>query len=122
MPAFPPDFDGAELRHQLYTLALSHFASVQHNYRARPDLHTLHNRSGELWSPLVALAAFFEEQGGVGGLLQAIATAAATDEQLSEGKALSEGARGHDARRTRRDLDPGGGAARTGRPPAQPAR
>jgi hypothetical protein len=90
MPAFPPDFDGAELRHQLYTLALSHFASVQHNYRARPDLHTLHNRSGELWSPLVALAAFFEEQGGVGGLLQAIATAAATDEQLSEGKALSE--------------------------------
>jgi hypothetical protein len=90
MPAFPPDFDGAELRHQLYTLALSHFATVQHNYRARPELHTLHNRSGELWSPLVALAAFFEEQGSVGGLLQAIATAAAADEQLSEGKALSE--------------------------------
>ncbi|MCL4251373.1 MAG: hypothetical protein KJ065_24695 [Anaerolineae bacterium] len=46
--------------------------------------------SGELWSPLVALAAFFEEQGGISGLLAAIATAAETDEQISDGKALSE--------------------------------
>ena len=49
-----------------------------------------HNRSGELWSPLVALAAFFEEQGQVTGLRQAIATAAENDEQISQGKALSE--------------------------------
>jgi DNA primase len=90
MPSFPPDFDGAGLRHQLYTLALTHFRTVYTNYSERPALHTLHNRSGELWSPLVALAAFFEEQGGVSGLLQAIATTAEMDEQISEGKALSD--------------------------------
>lgn len=90
LPSFPPDFDGAGLRHQLYTLALTHFRTVCTNYSERPTLHTLHNRSGELWSPLVALAAFFEEQGGVNGLLEAIAAAAETDEQISEGKALSE--------------------------------
>jgi hypothetical protein len=53
-------------------------------------LHTLHNRSGELWSPLVALAAFFEEQGGVSDLLDAISRAAEWDEQVSEGKSLSD--------------------------------
>jgi hypothetical protein len=90
MPSFPPDFDGAGLRHQLYTLALTHFRTVYTNYSERPALHTLHNRSGELWSPLVALAAFFEEQGGVSGLLEAIATTAEMDEQISEGKALSD--------------------------------
>jgi hypothetical protein len=90
MPSFPPDFDGAAIRHQLYTLALTAFSYVHTNYFDRPTLHTLHNRSSELWSPLVALAAFFEEQGGVSGLLQAIATAAETDEQISQGKALSE--------------------------------
>jgi hypothetical protein len=90
MPSFPPDFDGAPIRHTLYTLSLTHFQSVYTNYFERPQLHTLHNRSGELWSPLVALAAFFEEQGGLKGLLEAIAAAAANDEQISEGKALSE--------------------------------
>ncbi|MDX1992562.1 MAG: hypothetical protein SF029_09235 [bacterium] len=90
MPSFPPDFDGAPLRHQLYTLALTHFQAVYTNYFERPDLHKLHNRSGELWSPLVALAAFFEEQGGVVGLLDAISKAAEWDEQISEGKSLSE--------------------------------
>ena len=90
MPSFPPDFDGASIRHQLYTLALTTFPHLYTNYFERPELHTLHNRSSELWSPLVALAAFFEEQGQVSGLLQAIATAAETDEQISQGKALSE--------------------------------
>ncbi len=90
MPSFPPDFDGAALRHQLYTLALTHFQAVYRNYFERPELHKLHNRSGELWSPLVALAALFEEQGGIGGLLQAISEAASWDEQISEGKALSD--------------------------------
>jgi hypothetical protein len=90
MPSFPPDFDGAVLRHQLYTLALTHFQTVYTNYFERPDLHKLHNRSGELWSPLVALAAFFEEQGSVVGLLDAISDAAEWDEQISEGKSLSE--------------------------------
>ncbi|MBC6935112.1 MAG: hypothetical protein DWB42_04670 [Chloroflexi bacterium] len=90
MPSFPPDFDGAPLRHQLYTLALTQFQAVYRNYFERPELHKLHNRSGELWSPLVALAAFFEEQGGVVGLLDAISNAAEWDEQISEGKSLSE--------------------------------
>ncbi len=90
MPCFPPDFDGASLRHQLYTLALTHFGTVYANYFERPELHKLHNRSGELWSPLVALAAFFEEVGDVSGLLSAISDAASWDEQMSEGKALSE--------------------------------
>src|SRR5690606_34473627 len=90
MPFFPPDFDGAPLRHQLYTLTLTHFKSVYTNYFDRPELHKLHNRSSELWSPLVALAAFFEEQGGVTGLLDAISDAAEWDEQISEGKSLSE--------------------------------
>jgi 5S rRNA maturation endonuclease (ribonuclease M5) len=90
MPCFPPDFDGAPLRHQLYTLALTHFQTVYTNFFERPELHKLHNRSGELWSPLVALAALFEEQGGITGLLNAISDAASWDEQLSEGKALSD--------------------------------
>ena len=90
IPSFPPDFDGAPIRHLFYTLALTHYHSVYTNYFERPQLHTLHNRSGELWSPLVALAAFFEEQGQMTGLLEAIAVAAANDEQISEGKALSE--------------------------------
>jgi hypothetical protein len=38
----------------------------------------------------VALAAFFEEVGQVAGLLDAISEAAEWDEQLSEGKALSD--------------------------------
>jgi len=90
MPSFPPDFDGAPLRHQLYVLALTSFQQVYRNYFERPELHKLHNRSGELWSPLVALAAFFEEQGGISGLLEAISDAASWDEQMSEGKALSD--------------------------------
>jgi len=90
MPSFPPDFDGAALRHQLYILTLTHFQAVYTNYFERPELHKLHNRSGELWSPLVALAAFFEEQGGIVGLLDTISDAASWDEQMSEGKALSD--------------------------------
>jgi hypothetical protein len=90
LPSFPSDFDGSALRHLLYTLALTHFNHVYRNYFERPDLHSLRNRSGELWSPLVALAAFFEEQGNVVGLLDAILSAASWDEQLSNGKSLSD--------------------------------
>src|SRR5688572_21988301 len=50
MPSFSPDFDDAPLRHQLYTLALTHFQAVYINYFERAELHKLHNRSGELWS------------------------------------------------------------------------
>jgi hypothetical protein len=61
MPSFPADFDGASVRHLLYTLALTHFPAVYTNYFERPEVHRLHNRSGELWSPLVALATLVEE-------------------------------------------------------------
>lgn len=87
---FPADFDAASIRHQLYTLALTHFGVVQRNFFERGDLHKQCNRSGELWSPLVALAALFEEVGGVDGLLAAISRAAEWDEQVSAGKALSD--------------------------------
>lgn len=71
-------------------MALTHFAPIYTNYFARPDLHKLHNRSSELWSPLVALAAFFEEQGGIQDLRSAISDAASWDDQVSEGQSLSE--------------------------------
>jgi len=90
MPSFAANFDGASLRHQLYSLTLTHFQPIFTNYFERPELHTLHNRSGELWSPLVALAAFFEEQGGIRDLLSAISDAAVWDTQWSEGQSLSD--------------------------------
>lgn len=71
-------------------MALTHFAPIYTNYFARPDLHKLHNRSSELWSPLVALAAFFEEQGAIPHLLSAISDAASWDDEMSEGQSLSE--------------------------------
>jgi len=52
----------AAIRHQFYTLPLPHFAEVYRNYFKCPKLYTLHNRSGELWSSLVALAAFFRKK------------------------------------------------------------
>jgi hypothetical protein len=90
MPSFPANFEGAALRHQLYSLALTHFAPIYTNYFTRLDLHKLHNRSSELWSPLVALVAFFEEQGNIQHLLSAISDAASWDDQVSEGQSLSE--------------------------------
>jgi hypothetical protein len=90
MPLIPPDFDGSELRHLLYSLALTYHERVYHNFFERPELHRLLNRSGELWQPLIALVAFFEEQGGVKGLLEAISQVAEWDEQIGEGKSLSD--------------------------------
>ena len=89
MPLLPPDYTGTQIRHQLYSLALTYHEDVRRNYYERPELHKLHNRLGELWQPLVALAAFFEEA-GVNGLLGAIGEAAEFDQQFSEGKSLSQ--------------------------------
>ncbi len=89
IPSFPPDFDGSTVRHELYVLALTHFQYIYGNYFERPELHKLTNRTGELWSPLIALAAFFEEEGKIEGLLEAISEAANWDAELSQGKALS---------------------------------
>jgi hypothetical protein len=90
MPSFPSDFEGASIRHQLYTLALTSHEPVYRNYFERPELHKLQNRSAELWSPLLALAAFFEEDGNVSGLLQSLTDAAANADVLQAGQALSE--------------------------------
>jgi hypothetical protein len=90
IPSFPADFDGSIIRHQLYTLALTGHEIIYRNYFERPQLHTLQNRSAELWSPLLALAAFFEEQGHITGLLQSLTEAASNADVLSAGQALSE--------------------------------
>jgi hypothetical protein len=90
LPTLSPTFDGQEMRHQLYTLALTRYAAIRRNYDERSELHKLINRSHELWSPLVALAAFFEEEGKVDGLLQSIGEAATRDDLVSEGKSLNE--------------------------------
>ncbi len=89
LPRFPPAFDGAEIRHQLYILALTYHQEVYRNYFERPELHRLTNRSSELWSPLVSIAALIEEQARPLGLLDAIRKAAQNDGQLSDGKALN---------------------------------
>ena len=90
MPAVPPDFDGASVRHLVCSLSLVHFKTVHRHYFQRPELHKLRNRSGEVWSPLVALAAFFKEDGQIAGLLDAISEAAEWEEQISVGKVLSD--------------------------------
>jgi hypothetical protein len=46
---------------QYLNIKLVRHEAIRHNYYERPEIHKLHNRSGELWQPLVALAAFFEE-------------------------------------------------------------
>ena len=53
-------------------------------------MHKLNNRSGELWSPLVELAAFIEEQRSIVGLLDAISNAAEWDEQIGENTRISK--------------------------------
>jgi DNA primase len=90
LPTLSPAFNGQEIRHQLYTLTLTRYAAIRRNYDERPELHKLINRSHELWSPLVALAAFFEEEGGITELLQSIREAATRDDLVSEGKSLNE--------------------------------
>jgi DNA primase len=90
LPTLSPTINGQEIRHQLYILALTRYAVIRRNYDERPELHKLINRSHELWSPLVALAAFFEEEGPIEGLLQSIREAATRDDLISEGKSLNE--------------------------------
>ena len=87
LPIFPASFDGTSLRHQLYSLALTYFREVQRSFCEHPS--DLTNRSGELWSPLIALAAFFEEVGGIGDLHTIMSQAATRDEALSDGRALN---------------------------------
>ena len=89
MPPVPHGLDGGALRHQLYALMLTYFRAIHHNYHQRPDLCDLQNRSRELWMPLYALAAFFEEKGEQTGLRDAVQFAAERD-ALDDGRSLSE--------------------------------
>ena len=78
LPIFPASFDGAHLRYQLYSLALTYFHEVRRSFCEYPS--NLVNRSGELWSPLLALAAFLEAHGGIAGLRKPLSQAAVQNE------------------------------------------
>ena len=80
LPVFPASFDGAHLRHQLYSLALTHFADIRRSYTKQLLQRASSNRVDELWSPMLALAGFFETMGGIDCLSEV--TAAAANEHL----------------------------------------
>ena len=75
LPVFPASFDGARLRHQLYSLALTHFGDIRRSYMKQLLNQASSNRLGELWSPLLALASFFEALSGTDSLSEMSATA-----------------------------------------------
>ena len=83
LPVFPASFDGARLRHQLYSLALMHFQEIHHRYTEQLLQQTSNNRLGELWSPLFALARFVEAVGGI-DCLHEVTAAAETSTQSSQ--------------------------------------
>jgi hypothetical protein len=60
----------AELRHGLYTLALTEYRSVREIYQTA-DVRPFANRDNEKWSPILTLAMFFERR-GVAGLVDAV--------------------------------------------------
>ncbi len=55
--------DWAELRHRLYSFALTHFPTVRSHYDALMEGTDLVGREGELWNPILALAKTLEEAG-----------------------------------------------------------
>lgn len=89
VPTMPIDFDGSEIRHMLYSLCLNNFQSVRAFYEQN-DLHNLVNRPAELWQPILALAAFFEQYGQIDGLLNKMRAKANIDIKISTGAALDE--------------------------------
>ncbi|MDW7992053.1 MAG: CHC2 zinc finger domain-containing protein, partial [Anaerolineae bacterium] len=56
----------AQARHGLYCFALQHFSGVREAYQQGAGADGLNNRQGELWRPLLAIAACLEEQGAEG--------------------------------------------------------
>jgi hypothetical protein len=72
-----------EIRHWLYSLALTEFKAIREIYQA-PDVRPFANRDNEKWSPILALAMFFERH-GINGLVESVKRfAAATVEQSAE--------------------------------------
>jgi hypothetical protein len=60
----------AEIRHGLYSLALTEFQAIRKIYQSE-DVRPFANRENEKWSPLLTLAYFFEQH-GVNGLVDSI--------------------------------------------------
>ena len=84
LSVFPANFDGARLRHQFYSLALAHFGDILRIYTQQLRQRASNNRLGELWTPLLALAGFFEAVGGIECLSEMIA-AGEMSAQLARG-------------------------------------
>jgi hypothetical protein len=89
VPNLPLDFDGSQIRHKLYSLVLLNFQHIRASYEKK-DLHSLLNRSAELWQPILALADFFENFGKIDGLLDKMRERAHLDIKISSGAALDD--------------------------------
>lgn len=61
--------DWARARHGLYCFALQHFARVRDCYLDGAGAERLNNRQGELWRPLLAIAAYLDDCGAEGLLV-----------------------------------------------------
>ena len=81
--------DWAAVRHELYSLALTHHQPLRDIYEKDVSLRFLTNRDNELWLPLLSLAKLLEEQ-GVAGLLDRVKAYALASTRRSEGSTLSD--------------------------------
>ena len=81
--------DWDAVRHELYSLALTHHGSVRAIYEKDMSLRFLTNRDNELWLPLLSLAKLLEER-GVEGLLERVKAYALTSTRQAEGSTLSD--------------------------------
>ncbi len=81
--------DWAAVRHELYSLALTHHRPLRDIYEKDVSLRFLTNRDNELWLPLLSLAKLLEEQGVV-GLLDRVKAYALASTRRAEGSTLSD--------------------------------
>lgn len=81
--------DWAGVRHELYSLALTHHRPLRALYEKDVSLRFLTNRDNELWLPLLSLAKLLEER-GVAGLLDRVKAYALTSTRRAEGSTLSD--------------------------------
>ena len=77
------------MRHELYSLALTHHRSLRAIYEKDVSLRFLANRDNELWLPLLSLAKLLEERGVV-GLLDRVKAYALASTRRAEGSTLSD--------------------------------
>jgi DNA primase catalytic core len=81
--------DWAAVRHELYSLALTHHGPLRAIYEQDVSLRFLTNRDNELWLPLLSLAKLLEEW-GVAGLLDRVKAYALASTRRAEGSTLSD--------------------------------